>query len=82
MGLILFTEGALVFVALALMLWAIYLGPVSLASTVMATRPLFVFALGIILSLGVSNVLNEPLEGKILATKLVSITLTVGECWR
>ncbi len=77
-GLILFTEGALVFVALALMLWAIYLGPVSLASTVMATRPLFVFALGIILSLGVSNVLNEPLEGKILATKIVSITLTVG----
>ena len=68
-GLILFTEGALVFVALAFLLGAIYSGPVSLVSTVMATRPLFVFALGIVLSIGVSNVLNEPLERKILASQ-------------
>ena len=77
-GLILFTEGALVFVALSLLLAAIYSGPVSLASTVMATRPLFVFALGVLLSLGVSNVLNEPLEGRILAAKLLAIVMTVG----
>ena len=77
-GLILFTEGALVFVALCFMLWAIYLGPVSLVSTVMATRPLFVFALGVILSLGASNVLNEPLERRILVAKLLAIALTVG----
>ena len=77
-GLILFTEGALVFVALAFLLGAIYSGPVSLVSTVMATRPLFVFALGIILSLGVSNVLNEPLERKILVIKTLSIVMTVG----
>ena len=44
----------------------------------MATRPLFVFALGIVLSIGVSNVLNEPLERKILAIKTLSIVMTVG----
>ena len=77
-GLILFTEGALVFVALAFLLGAIYSGPVSLVSTVMATRPLFVFALGIVLSVGVSNVLNEPLERKILVIKTLSIVMTVG----
>ena len=77
-GLILFTEGALVFVALAFLLGAIYSGPVSLVSTVMATRPLFVFALGIVLSIGVSNVLNEPLEKRILAIKTLSIAMTVG----
>ena len=77
-GLILLTEGALVFVALAFLLGAIYSGPVSLVSTVMATRPLFVFALGIILSMGVSNVLNEPLERKILVIKTLSIVMTVG----
>ena len=77
-GLILFTEGALVFVALSFLLGAIYSGPVSLVSTVMATRPLFVFALGIILSVGVSNVLNEPLDRKILVIKTLSIVMTVG----
>ncbi len=77
-GLILFTEGALVFVALAFLLGAIYSGPVSLVSTVMATRPLFVFALGIVLSIGVSNVLNEPLERRILVIKTLSIVMTVG----
>ncbi len=77
-GLILFTEGALVFVALSFLLEAIYSGPVSLVSTVMATRPLFVFALGIVLSVGVSNVLNEPLDRKILVIKTLSIVMTVG----
>ena len=77
-GLILLTEGALVFVALAFLLGAIYSGPVSLVSTVMATRPLFVFVLGIVLSMGVSNVLNEPLERKILFVKTLSIVMTIG----
>ena len=44
----------------------------------MAVRPLFVFILGIALSLGVSRVLDEPLEGKILAAKLAAIVLTIG----
>ena len=61
-----------------LQLQAIYSGPVSLAVTVMAIRPLFVFILGIALSLGVSRVLDEPLEGRILAVKLAAIAMTVG----
>ncbi len=73
-----FTEGLLVLVAVMLQLGAIYSGPVSLAVTVMAIRPLFVFILGVLLSLGVSRVLDEPLEGKILAVKLAAIALTVG----
>ena len=77
-GLILFTEGALVFVALWFLLAAIYAGPVSLVSTVMATRPLFVFVLGVLLSIGVTNILNEPLERKILTIKVVAIAMTVG----
>ncbi len=77
-SLTIFTEGLLVLVAVILQLLAIYSGPVSLAVTVMAIRPLFVFILGILLSLGVSRVLDEPLEGRILAVKLVSIAMTVG----
>ncbi len=76
-GLILLTEGVLVFAALLLLLAAIYSGPVSLVSTVMATRPLFVFGLGVLLSLGMSNVLNEPLEGRILTVKLIATAMTV-----
>ena len=72
------TEGVLVLIAVILQLLAIYSGPVSLAVTVMAIRPLFVFILGILLSLGVSRVLDEPLEGRILATKLAAIAMTVG----
>ena len=77
-GLLLLTEGALVLVAMVFTLEAIYNGPVSLASTVMATRPLFVFGLGIVLSMGASNVLNEPLEGRILATKMLAIAMMVA----
>ena len=76
-GLILFTEGALVFVALWFLLAAIYAGPISSVSTVMATRPLFVFGLGVALSIGVTNVLNEPLERRILTVKVIAIALTV-----
>ena len=77
-GLLLLTEGALVLVGMVFTLEAIYNGPVSLASTVMATRPLFVFGLGIVLSMGASNVLNEPLEGRIIATKLLAIAMMVA----
>ena len=77
-GMILFTEGGMVFVALLMLMLAIYEGPVSLVSTVMATRPLFIFALGALLSLGAKNLLNEPLEGRILIIKTLSIALSVG----
>ena len=78
MGALIFTEGALVLGAVYLTLAAIYAGPVSLVVAVMASRPLFVFILGIALSLGISRVLDEPLEGKILVAKIAAIALTVG----
>ena len=78
MGLTLLTEGALVMVAVLFQLWAIFYGSVTLVSTVMATRSLFVFGLGILLSLGAARMLNEPLEGRILVTKLIAIAMTVG----
>ena len=78
MGMLIVTEGVLVLGSVYITLQAIYSGPVSLVSTVMASRPLFVFALGIALSLSVSRVLDEPLEGKILAAKLTAILLIVG----
>ncbi len=78
LGLTVFTEGVLVLGAVFLQLWAIYSGPVSLVTTVMAIRPLFVFILGTLLSLSISGVLDEPLEGKILAVKLVAIAMTIG----
>ena len=77
-GLTVLTEGVLVLGAVFLTLWAIYSGPISLVVAVMSVRPLFVFILGIALSLGISRVLDEPLEGKILAAKLVAIVLTIG----
>ena len=36
------------------------------------------FGLGIVLSMGASNVLNEPLEGRILATKMLAIAMMVA----
>jgi drug/metabolite transporter (DMT)-like permease len=78
MGLTILVEGVLVLGTVYITLEAIYAGPVSLVTAVMATRPMFVFLLGIILSLGISRVLDEPLGGKILAVKLAAIALTVG----
>ena len=78
MGLTILVEGFLVLGTVYLTLEAIYAGPVSLVTAVMATRPMFVFMLGIVLSLGISRVLDEPLGGKILAVKLAAIVLTVG----
>ena len=78
MGLTILVEGVLVLGTVYLTLEAIYAGPVSLVTAVMATRPMFVFLLGIVLSLGISRVLDEPLGGKILAVKLAAIVLTVG----
>ena len=78
MGLTILVEGVLVLGTVYITLEAIYAGPVSLVTAVMATRPMFVFILGIVLSLGISRVLDEPLGGKILAVKLAAIVLTVG----
>lgn len=73
------TEGLLVFVALVLSLWAIDLGPVSLVATVFSTRPLFVFAMSLLLSTPLLwRILDEPMDRKTLTNKVVSTTMIVG----
>lgn len=78
MAVFLASEGAAVFVGVTLSLWAIALGPVSLTVTLMSTRPLFVFVLSVLLSSSVWRLLNEPLDRKTLANKLLSTTMIVA----
>ena len=72
------TEGFLVFGALVVTFRAIELGPVSLVATLMATRPLFVFIMSVVLSTAVWRLLDEPLDRPILLQKLVSTAMIVG----
>ncbi|MBE0479715.1 MAG: DMT family transporter [Dehalococcoidia bacterium] len=58
--------------------WAIQLGPVSLVSTVVSTRPLFVFLFALALSLLFPASLNEFFSRRVIALKLVSAGLIVG----
>ena len=53
------------------------MGPVSVVSTVMATRPLFVFFYSTLFSLPAIRLLEEPLERNTLAVKLASVALIV-----
>lgn len=77
-GFFVLTEGVLVFIALGLTLLAIDLGPVSLVSTVMATRPLFVFVMGLLLSTRMWRVMDESMDRQTLVTKVVSTAMVVG----
>tara|TARA_B100000315_G_scaffold228766_1_gene237801 strand:- start:515 stop:1417 length:903 start_codon:yes stop_codon:yes gene_type:complete len=54
------------------------LGPVSLVSTMSATRPLFVFVITTLLSAPRIRILEEPLERNTLALKLVSLGLILS----
>jgi uncharacterized membrane protein len=54
------------------------LGPVSLVSTMSATRPLFVFVITTMLSAPRLRLLEEPLERNTLALKVVSLAMIVG----
>ena len=64
--------------AIMLNVAAINLGPVSLVSTITATRPLFVFIFGTLLSTSAFPLLDEPLDRRTLAVKLVAIVMVVG----
>ncbi|MFQ5860540.1 MAG: DMT family transporter, partial [Dehalococcoidia bacterium] len=63
--------------AVVLTLLAIQRGPVSLVSTLTATRPLFVFLFATLLSTPLWRMMDEPLERGTLAVKLVSIVLII-----
>ncbi len=57
---------------------AISLGPVSLVSTATATRPLHVFFYSTLLSTRAIHLLDEPLEMRTLAVKLVAVGMVLG----
>lgn len=76
--LLLAAEFSLAPLAVALNVAAISLGPVSLVATLTATRPIFVFIYGTILSLPALKLLDEPLDRPTLAVKLVAIIMVVG----
>ena len=73
-----FSEGVLAFAAIAFFYFAIYAGEVYLVSTVMSSRPVFVFFLGIILSLPFIKILSERLEGKALYIRAIGTFITVA----
>lgn len=77
-GVFVLSEGFIVLIATLLTLWGILLGPVSLAATLMSTRPFFVFVLSMLLSTQAWRVLNEPLDRDTLAQKFVSTAMIVG----
>ena len=77
-GLIAFTEILLVFFAILFFFKAIYSGEVYLTSTVMATRPLFVFVISLCLSLPFIGMFKESAHGRALLTRSTGIILTVG----
>jgi drug/metabolite transporter (DMT)-like permease len=66
------------FVGTTLLFSAFEIGPVSLISTIAGTRPVFVFAYTVLLSLIVPRFLREPLTPRVLALKSMSIALIVG----
>ena len=58
--------------------WAIEQGPVSIVSTILSTRPAFVFVYAMIISQFFPAVLNERLSKGIVTTKVISIGLIIG----
>ena len=72
------TEIILVFFAILFFFLSVYSGEIYLTATVMATRPLFVFALTLLLSIPVIGLFKESVRGKAMATRATGIVLTVG----
>jgi len=65
-------------VGILLTFWAIERGPVSLVSTLMGSRPFFVFIMAMALSRIYPGVLDERMSRGVVALKVVSIGLIVG----
>jgi len=58
--------------------WAMEQGPVSLVSTIIGTRPAFVFLYALLLSFFFPGVLNERFSRGVIITKVISIGLVIG----
>ena len=72
------TEVVLVFFAILFFFLSVYSGEIYLTATVMATRPLFVFILTLLLSIPVIGMFSESFRGKAMVTRATGIVLTVG----
>tara|TARA_Y100000590_G_scaffold77483_2_gene85880 strand:- start:306 stop:1079 length:774 start_codon:yes stop_codon:yes gene_type:complete len=78
---LIFAEAVLAPIAMIAMLRSLALGPVSLATTLLSTRPFFVLIISGILSTKYLNLLNEPIDRRTLPIKFVSIGLIfIGIC--
>ncbi len=77
-GFMLLTEAIIAPFAALVTMWAIMLGPVSLAVTLMSSRPMFVFVLSSILSTRLLPMLGEPLDKATLTIKGMSIALIIS----
>ena len=71
-------EGLLPQLAIVLFIWSFDLGSVSLASAILATRPLFVFVVGTLLSWRTFGMMQESLRPQALAAKGIAIAMIVG----
>lgn len=71
-------EGLLPQLAMLLFIWSFHFGPVSLAAAILATRPLFVFVAGTLLSWRTLGLLQEALGGRALAAKFAAIGMIVA----
>jgi drug/metabolite transporter (DMT)-like permease len=68
----------IVIVGFVMSLWAMEQGPVSLVSTILNTRPAFVFVYALVLSFFFPAVLNERFSRGVIITRVVSIGLVIG----
>ena len=75
---LLLAEYILAPLAILLNVTATSMGPVSLVSTLTASRPFFVFIYSTLLSIPAIGLLNETLDRRTLAVKLVSVALIIG----
>lgn len=71
-------EGILPQLAILLFTWSFSVGPVSLAAAILATRPLFVFAVGTLLSWRMLGLLRETLGPAALTAKFIAIAMIVA----
>jgi drug/metabolite transporter (DMT)-like permease len=70
-------EAILPYIAIVLGLIAINNGPVSVVTSLLATRPMFVFLLASILSMKRLRIMDEPLTKGTLTTKILSISIII-----
>lgn len=78
LALLLVSEVLLVPGAIVLLITATKLGPVSSVATITGARPIFILLYSTVLSLPSLRLLNESLDSRAIAIKLVSVLMIIG----